>query len=938
MSTDVEPPSSPKLSFTTHNHSKSVRKTTPHGPPPAAFDTQADHRKHGRSASFSGFVSRMLPSRRPEKGHALRAGFQDGGPHNAVDLVFGLADDHRSSVVATGETGDGSSERKIKSWAPHNPDISGAHSPADQAVRSNRSGGSYENRGEIRRRPRSLSIGWLLASKRVEEKEDNVESVTAERGEGTHLRKYSTPLGLPQRSPDVSQGIDIPRSSASVLDVESSKSRQLFDKKKSHREQRKSLRESGDFLGVQGANPRTGMWDLSDNTTSSSAPSHVSSETKRKLEQHAKELKESKLKYEEAKSKQRVEIQRVQTLKELKRKEKVERKKSESKSKQKRRGKWKVGDNGWSSVAEPGLSPILQSVAATPTREIPSFDKLLPMPCSADADPFWKDASIATSEYFPPRGPSSPLALGSFEQSNVMKKTPLTQSSAAIKRKPVGSPPSRGSGSGSTETIVHVPSHLSETTPTIKKAVPPKLADEDSAAVIELKVPGQFSSLNAKSHTPSKPYHFLDIGKGRATKRSPYERLATVISFQSVPTSQVRIHEPSPDSRRVFSHQGKVISSLSELPPVSLKDPVAARTPSRIPLSSQPQRIQPNIQTQVWAPPTIIDTKTDKPGSHTNTSTTTTTGFTPLRRALAQLDGQDDYESNGNSHLTPREKTSRIPLRSSSLPNNKRKSTPKEKFPTHTVGTDTYSEHHLDQTKHRTERLCQTASPKEKKEPQKSTLTSTSTFPRSTNQKALAHNAALIAFQSPKAGRSTEPKEAHSSDAPTAPKVRLQKLEGNAGRVKTGSPTRLPRTKRHDIKDTIQVGTPTGELHHVKRNAVALSHPAPERKRKVIIHEKGVSLASETPKTGRPCVSLRDVVASVLHTAWWIVGPVFDPASELRNRWAYRKLTWRDMGTFTAAGIFAVAMFTITIVFTRVLGMAFQVLRSFVSLFKLVTG
>ncbi|EHL02737.1 hypothetical protein M7I_1254 [Glarea lozoyensis 74030] len=420
--------------------------------------------------------------------------------------------------------------------------------------------------------------------KLIIEKEDNVESVTAERGEGTHLRKYSTPLGLPQRSPDVSQGIDIPRSSASVLDVESSKSRQLFDKKKSHREQRKSLRESGDFLGVQGANPRTGMWDLSDNTTSSSAPSHVSSETKRKLEQHAKELKESKLKYEEAKSKQRVEIQRVQTLKELKRKEKVERKKSESKSKQKRRGKWKVGDNGWSSVAEPGLSPILQSVAATPTREIPSFDKLLPMPCSADADPFWKDASIATSEYFPPRGPSSPLALGSFEQSNVMKKTPLTQSSAAIKRKPVGSPPSRGSGSGSTETIVHVPSHLSETTPTIKKAVPPKLADEDSAAVIELKVPGQFSSLNANDLIP--------------------------------------------------------------------------------------------------------------------------------------------------------------------------------------VGPD-------------------------------------------------------------------EPK-------------------GNAGRVKTGSPTRLPRTKRHDIKDTIQVGTPTGELHHVKRNAVALSHPAPERKRKVIIHEKGVSLASETPKTGRP--------------------------------------------------------------------------------------
>jgi hypothetical protein len=372
MSTDVEPPSSPKLSFPINNPSKVViRKTTPHGPPPAAFDTQADHRKHGRSASFSGFVSRMLPSRRPEKGHALRAGFRDGGPHNAVDLVFGLANDHPSSGVAIGETGDGSLERKIKSWATHNPDGPGVHSPAVQTVRSNQTGVSDENRGEIRRRPRSLSIGWLLGSKGVEDKEDKVEPVTIERGEGTHLRKYSTPLELPPRTPGDSQEIGIPRTPASVVDVEPSKSRRLFDKKKSHREQRKSLRESGDFLGVQGANPRTGMWDLSDNTTSSSAPSQVSGETRRKLEQHAKELKASKFKYEEAKLKQRMEIQRVQTLKELKRKEKVERKKSESKSKQKRRGKWKAGDNGWSSAAEPGLSPILQSVAGTPITGTP---------------------------------------------------------------------------------------------------------------------------------------------------------------------------------------------------------------------------------------------------------------------------------------------------------------------------------------------------------------------------------------------------------------------------------------------------------------------------------------------------------------------------------------------------------------------------------------
>lgn len=130
---------------------------------------------------------------------------------------------------------------------------------------------------------------------------------------------------------------------------------QLFEDKKTRREQRRSLRESGDYLGVQGANPRTGYWDVS----SGSDPSQISEETKQKLDEKAQEVAERKRRYEEAENKHQIELQRVQTVRE-------DKKKMEKKMKQRRRGKWQLSENGWSSVAEPDLSPIIQSVVGTP--------------------------------------------------------------------------------------------------------------------------------------------------------------------------------------------------------------------------------------------------------------------------------------------------------------------------------------------------------------------------------------------------------------------------------------------------------------------------------------------------------------------------------------------------------------------------------------------
>ena len=144
-----------------------------------------------------------------------------------------------------------------------------------------------------------------------------------------------------------------------------SRIQKMFEDKKARREQRRSLRDSGDFLGVQGANPRTGYWDVSSGT-SSSGPSQMSEETKKKLDEEAKNVEEQERRYEKAKAKHDAELSRVQTLRDNKKIEKEKRKKMELKMKQRRRGIWKLSEDGWHSLAEPELSPIIQSVAGSP--------------------------------------------------------------------------------------------------------------------------------------------------------------------------------------------------------------------------------------------------------------------------------------------------------------------------------------------------------------------------------------------------------------------------------------------------------------------------------------------------------------------------------------------------------------------------------------------
>jgi hypothetical protein len=114
---------------------------------------------------------------------------------------------------------------------------------------------------------------------------------------------------------------------------------------------RRSFRESEDFLGIQGVNPRTGQRDISEATTSTH-PSLVSEETRQKMDQQAKEISELKKAYETAQARFNVEWARYRAAKEEKKE--IERRKGIVK----RKAKWLVSENGWNTVLTPDLTVI----------------------------------------------------------------------------------------------------------------------------------------------------------------------------------------------------------------------------------------------------------------------------------------------------------------------------------------------------------------------------------------------------------------------------------------------------------------------------------------------------------------------------------------------------------------------------------------------------
>ncbi|XMA16264.1 hypothetical protein WAI453_009055 [Rhynchosporium graminicola] len=711
---------------------------------------------------------------------------------------------------------------------------------------------------------------------------------------------------------------------------------QAFEDKKFRRQQRRSLKESGDYLGVQGANPRTGYWDVS----SGSEPSQISEETRRKLDEDAMEVAKRKRRYEEAEEKHRAELQRVQTVRENK-------KHMEKKMKQRRRGKWQLSENGWSSVAEPDLSPIIQSKVGTPVAELSPEDRLFPMPTAAEPAPYVNQNAIKERDYFGHRPVSSPLK----------KEHRSTEASSAhsIPRKPVGSPIAgsamRRKDNESTDTTIHNPIF-----PTPVRPAPAKVSiDDPQKPHIGLGISlggGNASPKPAMLSSPRSPSQRLESFLERAAKmgesEEPQENRASVISFQSVSTKQVHIHQPSAQNQRSPSRQARIITCLNELPPVILKDPFTASIPSNLLVKDA---------FHVWMPPTISQTEPDQPLSSTSMSITTTTGSDLHPHLPAQLDGQDTNEDRAKVPSF-QHKPSRLPLRVDSFQDTRQKQEPSRSCQNQTADTVISSVHHLSETKERTASLCQMVSPEGEKVDLKNTPISISTSLSPIKEKQAARNAAQMAFQHLKHTMPVRKAEGQKMDQLTPPMTRKSKEEvGRAapgGREGTESPSRTvigkqdifkrqlpsPNRKNPESGDKLTVRHP----HPAAPKADNAGNSKAAAVRAVVLHQAD-TINSPAKGAGKHLQAARVTQLSVdkallglLHDAWLFVEPVFNPDSDVRKRFDRQALTGQDKGLFVVAAFFCAAVFVGSLVFLRVLGSVVQALRAFGGVLRAVIG
>lgn len=141
-----------------------------------------------------------------------------------------------------------------------------------------------------------------------------------------------------------------PRPSSNSNSTPSTRTQQLYLAHREKRRLRRSLRESGDYLGVQGVNPATGELDVLTPTSSGSATSELL------FAPLAAAVASRRGAYESARRQLRAEKVR-----------KWERDKEAIRAEHHRGNvRWTKRRSGWSSAAvEPALSPIAQSSAAT---------------------------------------------------------------------------------------------------------------------------------------------------------------------------------------------------------------------------------------------------------------------------------------------------------------------------------------------------------------------------------------------------------------------------------------------------------------------------------------------------------------------------------------------------------------------------------------------
>jgi len=337
----IEPTKHLLTAVMARRHSIQNQPTSPRPPSSVhqrVFDSKNETRQDAantkgrrRSVSFTGFLTKFLPSHRPERGGTLRGqGFweQQQPGHPTPDQRPGLRHKHGSdSIVSSGWNPAIPLPRRTQTTTDRRP-----KRPSPLRVESQPTGN----------RPESPTP-HLQREGRGDRQQDR--KVTgANKDAHKAVEAVTSTVSHPPHDPEASTEATIQRHATS------------FDAKREARRLRRSLKESRDFLGVQGINPHTGIMDVL--TPTSSSPTDRGMMSAPEPEGYAESMSDFRAAYHRAARTRDAEEASLERLrKEQERLDKVQRKKDLTRALQ-QRVKWRKDTNQWSSVAEPDLSPI----------------------------------------------------------------------------------------------------------------------------------------------------------------------------------------------------------------------------------------------------------------------------------------------------------------------------------------------------------------------------------------------------------------------------------------------------------------------------------------------------------------------------------------------------------------------------------------------------
>ncbi|KAI0965217.1 hypothetical protein F4678DRAFT_453366 [Xylaria arbuscula] len=273
-----------------------------------------------RQTSISGFFSKILPSHREERGGTLRS-------HD-------MTNNSDSAYIDLGMNPNDLTEWNLAHERPLWPVAAGANSR------------SQHHRGR----------SWSIQRGRPRLVDDLGRYPQAHRRTSSfHLAQASKPLEPPviKIPPQTQHNKPQPRTTDEL--------RAVLKTKEDRRQHRRSLKESGDWLGVQGADPYSGEFAVLTPTSTVSSEA-TSPATKYRMDELSRRQKSAKLAYEQARLEEGAERERILLQKGRSKLQKMEHAKRELRHSQKDFPTWSQTKRRWSSAAEPVLSPIPQSL------------------------------------------------------------------------------------------------------------------------------------------------------------------------------------------------------------------------------------------------------------------------------------------------------------------------------------------------------------------------------------------------------------------------------------------------------------------------------------------------------------------------------------------------------------------------------------------------